>query len=76
MIKTDLIAQDFLVTYEVLRPDWKGGVSTVRVGPDGTGRPYTDFEDIRKIIAIRRGLGVADIQITVLTLQERKGQDA
>jgi hypothetical protein len=48
----------YVVEYLVTREGWKGGRSAVTL-TEG----YTEFEDIRKIIAIRRGLEAGEVVV-------------
>lgn len=48
----------YAVTYDVDKPKYVGSTAIVSL-KEG----YSDFEDIRKIIAIRRGLDKSDIKV-------------
>lgn len=70
-MKTNQIATYYVVAYDVFRPNWPGAIDTVALGPDLKG-PYTDFEDLRKIIAVRRGINVEDILIKAARMTSRE----
>lgn len=59
----------YLVTYEVLDAKYTGGTDEpCIVGPDGRGE-YTDFEDLRHMLALKRGLRAEQILITSLRME-------
>jgi hypothetical protein len=58
----------YVVWYDVTRAGYSGGQTTVAIGPDASGQPYTDFEDVRKIIALKRTLRPEEIFIRTVVL--------
>lgn len=69
---TDRLECHWLVTYSVLLPGHLGAVDQrVQTGPTMSG-PYTDFEDIRNILALRRSIRPEVILITSMRLDDER----